>query len=171
MLVGPGEKVEKGQVVYSLIKDQQSKWTTWPTTQFTNIMVKGVGTCAPQPTNSRSQQNRRASFHQRSTIQLNNTVYQRSDYQSFHVKVWARVHHSRPIPDHLLQAAIKSLNVAPDKIEPAPRISDVLMETWRENNKTIWVGNEEYCSARLRAYKLRRWIISNGEDNVWLWFP
>ena len=82
MLVGPGEKVEKGQVVYSLIKDQQSKWTTWPTTQFTNIMVKGVGTCAPQPTNSRSQQNRRASFHQRSTIQLNNTIYQHIDYQS-----------------------------------------------------------------------------------------
>merc|ERR1712013_249583 len=43
-------------------------------------------------------------------------------------QVWARVHHSRPIPDHLLQAVIKSLDVAPDKIEPAPRISDVLME-------------------------------------------
>ena len=73
-------------------------------------MVKGVGTCAPQPTNSRSQQNRRASFHQRSTIQLNNTVYQRSDYQSFHVKVWARVHHNRPIPDHNQKQKQKNKN-------------------------------------------------------------
>merc|ERR1712168_1650012 len=44
-------------------------------------------------------------------------------------QVWANVHHSRPIPDHLLQAAIKALAVAADKIESVPRISAILMET------------------------------------------
>merc|ERR1712088_20413 len=44
-------------------------------------------------------------------------------------QVWAQVHHNRPIPDHLLQAALKALDVAPDKIESVPRISSVLMET------------------------------------------
>ena len=44
-------------------------------------------------------------------------------------QVWAQVHHNRPIPDHLLQAALKALDVAPDKIEAVPRISSVLMET------------------------------------------
>lgn len=44
-------------------------------------------------------------------------------------QVWARVHHSRPIPDHLLQAALKALDVAPDKVESVARISSILMET------------------------------------------
>ena len=44
-------------------------------------------------------------------------------------QVWAQVHHNRPIPDHLLQAALKALDVAPDKIASVPRISSVLMET------------------------------------------
>ena len=33
------------------------------------------------------------------------------------------------IIDQILQAALKALDVAPDKIEPSPRISSVLMET------------------------------------------
>ena len=44
-------------------------------------------------------------------------------------QVWAQVHHNRPIPDHLLQAALKALDVAPVKIESVPRISSVLIET------------------------------------------
>merc|ERR1719397_643660 len=44
-------------------------------------------------------------------------------------QVWAQVHHSRPIPDHLLQAALKALDVAPDKVESVARISSILMET------------------------------------------
>ena len=44
-------------------------------------------------------------------------------------QVWARVHHSRPIPDHLLQAALKALDVAPDKVESVARVSSILMET------------------------------------------
>ena len=86
-------------------------------------MVKGVGARAPQPTNPRSQQKTKQKQKNKNKTKTTNKA------TMLIVKVWARVHHNRPIPDHLLQAAIKSLDVAPDKIEPAPRISDVLMET------------------------------------------
>ena len=65
MLVGPGEKVEKGQVVHPFIKDQQSKRMILI---IKATMVKGVGAGAPQPTNPRSQQknkkkNNKQSYH------------------------------------------------------------------------------------------------------------
>ena len=83
-----------------------------------------MGARAPQPTNPRSQQ--KSKQKQKQKKQNTKTTNKAT---MLIVKVWAHVHHNRPIPDHLLQAAIKSLDVAPDKIEPSPRISDVLMET------------------------------------------
>jgi len=78
-----GDKVGKDQVVYSLIKDQQSKWTTLSTTQFTNNMIKGMGARASQPTNPRSQQKTKQKQKQKKQKQKNKT-----NKQSYHVNCW-----------------------------------------------------------------------------------